>query len=163
MATVKISVRALASEKTVFSSAAKNAREVTDVIKKAQASIGNDRMFDEAKRSLSRLYELIDKRARALEALSDALGSASESYGNAQSQGVKVVSELRAHKTDFYGNPVHVSAAAGAASAAGAGISSGTAFAASADPLVFSSGSTQPAQETVSGNIVIDNHIENYV
>lgn len=159
MATVKISVKALASEKTVFSSAAKNTRDVIETLNNAQRSIGNDRMFDEAKRSLSKLSELLDKRARALEALSDALGSASESYGNAQSQGVRVVSGFKAHKTDFYGNPVHVSAAAGMAAAGAAAYSTAPAE----QPLVYTSGSSQPAQGNTGGNTIIENHIDNHV
>ena len=159
MATVKISVKALASEKTVFSSAAKNTRDVIETLNNAQRSIGNDRMFDEAKRSLSKLSELLDKRARALEALSDALGSASESYGNAQSQGVRVVSGFKAHKTDFYGNPVHVSAAAGMAAAGAAAYSTAPAE----QPLVYTSGSSQPAQGNTGGNTIIEKYIDNHV
>ena len=162
MATVKISVKALASEKAVFSSAAGNIREVIETLNNAQRSIGNDRMFDEARRSLSKLSELLEKRARALEALSDALGSASESYGNAQAQGVRVVSGFRAHKTDFYGNPVHVSAASGAAAV---GTAYNTAPAASAEPLVYSSDNPQSSSAAPGGNTVIenlaDNHVEN--
>ncbi len=152
MGAVKISVKALAPEKAVFSNAAKNARDVIETVKNAQRSIGSDRMFDEARRSLARLAELIEKRARTLEALTDALEAASVSYGNAQSQGVKAVTELKAHNTDFYGNPVHVSAASGAAAAA-----AGTAAYSTETGAV----SAQGAAAAPAGDTVINNYEEN--
>lgn len=118
MASMKITVDELRYRKTIYAKAAKNLREVIDVVKKAKNSIGNDRMFNETRQSLGKLAENMERRATVLEALAEALTYSADAYKGAQKHSVSVISDFRSHKTDFYGNPVHVSAAAGGAAGA---------------------------------------------
>lgn len=121
MATMKITVDELKYRKAIYTKAAKNLREIIAVVKKAGNSIGNDRMFAEARNSLRKLAENMDRRATVLEALAEALVYSADTYKGAQTHSVSQISDYRAHKTDFYGKAVHVSAAAGGAAAAVAG------------------------------------------
>lgn len=118
MASMRITVDELRFKKAIYSKAAKNLREVIATVKKAANSIGNDRMFAEARSSLRKLAENMERRAAVLEALAEALVYSADTYKGAQTHSVSKISEYRAHKTDFYGNPVHVSGAAGGAAAA---------------------------------------------
>ena len=122
MASVKISVSALDSRKAVFIKAAKNTRDVIETIRKARTAVGYDRMFDQTKQSLSKLAELLEKRAAAIEALADAMNTAASGYKEAQTNSVSVVTGFKAHNTDFYGNPVHIAVGAVGAAAGTAGI-----------------------------------------
>ncbi|MBR4345035.1 MAG: hypothetical protein IKP88_20410 [Lachnospiraceae bacterium] len=144
MASIKITVDELRFKKTIYSKAAKNLRDVIAVVKKARSSIGNDRMFNEARQSLGKLAELLDRRATVLEALAEALIYSTDTYKTAQTHSVSQISEYKAHKKDFYGNPVHVSGAAAAAGGVAAAASSGTSHT-SASSGVTSSGTSQPA------------------
>ena len=119
MASMKITVDELRFKKTIYSKAAKNLRDVITVVKKAKSSIGNDRMFNEARQSLGKLAELLDRRATVLEALAEALVYSTDTYKSAQTHSVSQISEYKAHKTDFYGNPVHVSGSAVSGAVAG--------------------------------------------
>ena len=123
-APVKVSVNELESQQSVFGKASKNLRSVMQVLNTAQRSIGGDRMFDATRRQLGKLSELLEIRAFVLDALAEAMTAATGGYKTAQTQSVKLMTECKAHKTDFYGNPVHVSGAVGAGrSAASAGAS----------------------------------------
>jgi len=145
MASMMITVDELRFKKAVYSKAAKNLREVIAVVKKAKNSIGNDRMFAEARQSLAKLAELLDRRATVLEALAEALVYSADTYKGAQTHSVSQISDYRAHKTDFYGKPVHVSGASssGAAAAAAGG---------SAAAAASSSGSTTTSYSGSSGS-----------
>lgn len=114
-APVKVTVNEVDTQQTVFTKASKNIRSVMQTLNTAQKSIGSDRMFDATRRQLAKLSELLEIRAFVLDALAEAMTVATGGYKTAQAQSVKVVTECKAHKTDFYGNPVHVSAATGAA------------------------------------------------
>jgi len=172
----------------VLKKAAANIRNVIETVKKAERSIGNDKMLERARQSLHKLSGLLEKRAIVLEALTEVMTFAGDSYKSAQTQTVSKVSEYRAHKTDFYGNPVHVSGAAGAAAVAGSvggtsssasTASSGNAYTASAPAAAVSSApagaapagtgsafaggsssgeSTLINDESISGNTVINNY-----
>ena len=120
MASIKIAVTELSAKKATYTKAARNLREIMQTINKARTSIGNDRMFDRAKESMKKLVDLLDRRAFELEALAQVMGTSADSYNNAQTHVVSVVSDYKAHKQDFYGNPVHVSGAAGGAAGAAA-------------------------------------------
>ncbi len=120
MASIKIAVTELSAKKATYTKAARNLRDIIQTLNKARTSIGNDRMFDRAKQSIKKLVDLLDRRAFELEALAQVMGTSADSYNNAQSHVVSVVSDYKAHKQDFYGNPVHVSGAAGGASGAAA-------------------------------------------
>ena len=123
-APVKVSVNELESQQSIFGKASNNLRSVMQVLNTAQRSIGGDRMFDATRRQLGKLSELLEIRAFVLDALAEAMTAATGGYKTAQTQGVKLMTECKAHKTDFYGNPVHVSGAVGAGgSAASAGAS----------------------------------------
>ena len=120
MASIKIAVMELSAKKATYTKAARNLRDIIQTLNKARTSIGNDRMFDRAKQSIKKLVDLLDRRAFELEALAQVMGTSADSYNNAQSHVVSVVSDYKAHKQDFYGNPVHVSGAAGGAAGAAA-------------------------------------------
>ena len=115
---VKVTVNEVDTQQTVFTKASKNIRTVMQTLNTAKKSIGSDRMFDATRRQLAKLSELLEIRAFVLDALAEAMTAATGGYKTAQTQGVKVMTECKAHKTDFYGNPVHVSAATGAAGGA---------------------------------------------
>ncbi|MBR4724236.1 MAG: hypothetical protein IK071_00455 [Lachnospiraceae bacterium] len=150
MASMKITVDELRFKKTIYSKAAKNLRDVIAVVKKAKNSIGNDKMFAEARQSLGKLAENMDRRATVLEALAEALVYSADTYKGAQTKAVSSISDYKAHKTDFYGNPVHVSGAAGAGAAAGAAAAS---QASSTAPSSYSgsSGGTASSAGTSAG------------
>ncbi|MCR4618057.1 MAG: hypothetical protein K5669_07730 [Lachnospiraceae bacterium] len=111
MASVKISVSELENQKTVYTKAIKNIKEVAGTVRTASKSIGDDKMFDETRKQLSKMAELLEVRAFTLEALLDALSTAVSSYKEVETKNVSTVSDFKAHKTDFYGNPVQVSGA----------------------------------------------------
>ena len=165
MASMMITVDELRFKKTIYSKAAKNLREVIAVVKKASTSLGNDRMFNEARASLKKLSENLERRANVLEALAEALVYSTDTYKSAQTHSVSQISEYKAHKTDFYGKPVHVSgaAASGAAAAAG-GVAASAASGSSsgASQTVASSGSSGSAGNVSSGssssNVTINNN-----
>ncbi len=142
MATMKITVDELSYLKTIYSKAAKNLRDVIAVVKKAKNSIGNDRMFEEARSSLGKLAENMDRRATVLEALAEALTYSGDTYKGGQKRAVSSISDYKAHKTDFYGNPVHVSGAAGGKAAAAAGGAAAAAGGASAGGSATTGGHT---------------------
>ena len=148
MASMMITVDELKYKKTIYSKAAKNLRDVIAVVKKASNSIGNDRMFNEARANLKKLAEILDRRATVLEALAEALVYSTDTYKSAQKHSVSQISEYKAHKTDFYGRPVHVSGAA----ASGAAAATGSAAASASTSA--SSGSVQsPSSSGSSGNV----------
>ncbi|MCR5768081.1 MAG: hypothetical protein K6G45_06275 [Lachnospiraceae bacterium] len=152
MASMKITVDELRFKKTIYSKAAKNLRDVIAVVKKAKNSIGNDKMFAEARQSLGKLTENMDRRATVLEALAEALVYSADTYKGAQTKAVSSISDYKAHKTDFYGNPVHVSGAAGAGAGAAAGAAAAS-QASSAAPSSYSgsSGGTASSAGTSAG------------
>ena len=115
---VKVTVNEVDTQQTIFTKASKNIRTVMQTLNTAKKSIGSDRMFDATRRQLAKLSELLEIRAFVLDALAEAMTAATGGYKTAQTQGVKVMTECKAHKTDFYGNPVHVSAATGVAGGA---------------------------------------------
>ena len=119
-APVKVSVNELESQQSIFGKASKNLRSVMQVLNTAQRSIGGDRMFDATRRQLGKLSELLEIRAFVLDALAEAMTAATGGYKTAQTQSVKLMTECKAHKTDFYGKPVHVSGAVGAGRSAAA-------------------------------------------
>jgi hypothetical protein len=176
MAAVRISVEEVNAQKAVFTKAVKNIRNVIEVVRKAQKSIGNDRMTERARESLTKMAAVLEKRAAMFEALAEVLGFAGENYRTGQKHVVSTVSDYRSHKTDFYGNPVHVSGASGgSAAAASATASAGATSSASVNVNASSSGgsapsytaavsapaSSAPAADTgatnVTGNTVINN------
>ena len=53
MAAVKISVSEMMNQKEVYTKAIKNVRAVSETVKTASKSIGNDKMFDETRKQLS--------------------------------------------------------------------------------------------------------------
>lgn len=150
MATMKITVDELRYKKAIYTKAAKNLREVIAVVKKASNSIGNDRMFAEARQSLHKLAENMDRRATVLEALADALVYSADTYKGAQTHSVSQISDYRAHKTDFYGKAVHVSAAGGAAAAMAGGTSAAAASVGGGSGAGSSAGSAPAATATAS-------------
>ena len=83
MASMMITVDELKYKKTIYSKAAKNLRDVIAVVKKASNSIGNDRMFNEARANLKKLAEILDRRATVLEALAEALVYSTDTYKSA--------------------------------------------------------------------------------
>ena len=160
MASIKIAVTELSAKKATYTKAARNLREIMSTINKARTSIGNDKMFDRAKQSMKKLVDLLDRRAFELEALAAVIGTSAESYSNAQTHVVTVVSDYKAHKTDFYGNPVHVSGAAGAASGAAAAAAASTTASTTSGQAVHAtstgsgSSSYTPTSETAASNSV---------
>ena len=160
MASMMVTVDELRFKKTIYSKAAKNLREVVAVVKKASTSLGNDRMFNEARASLKKLSENLERRANVLEALAEALVYSTDTYKSAQTHSVSQISEYKAHKTDFYGKPVHVSGAAAAAGGVAASAASGSSSGAS--QTVASSGSSGSAGNVSSGssssNVTINNN-----
>ena len=120
MASVKISVNELTAQKAVYTKAAKNVRDVLVTVKNARSMIGNDKMFENTRQSLGKMADRLEKRAEALEMLARLIDNATSSYKSAQKRSVTAISGLKAHKTDFYGNPVQVVATAGGAAIAGA-------------------------------------------
>ncbi len=148
MASMMITVDELKYKKTIYSKAAKNLRDVIAVVKKASNSIGNDRMFNEARTNLKKLAEILDRRATVLEALAEALVYSTDTYKSAQKHSVSQISEYKAHKTDFYGRPVHVSGAAAS------GVAAATGSTAASASTSASSGSVQsPSSSGSSGNV----------
>ena len=148
MASMMITVDELKYKKTIYSKAAKNLRDVIAVVKKASNSIGNDRMFNEARANLKKLAEILDRRATVLEALAEALVYSTDTYKSAQKHSVSQISEYKAHKTDFYGRPVHVSGAAAS------GVAAATGSTAASASTSASSGSVQsPSSSGSSGNV----------
>ncbi len=154
---VKVSVSELDAQKAVFTRASKNLRSVMQTLNTAQKSIGSDKMFDTTRRQLAKLSELLEIRAFVLDALAEAMTAAAGGYKTAQTQSVRVVTECRAHQTDFYGNPVHVSAAAGAAGGAvgAAGSVTGAAGTVSAAPTAEAAGTVVTA-EAPSASVEIE-------
>jgi len=158
---VKVSVNELDTQNTVFTKASKNLRSVMQTLDSAKKSIGSDRMFDSTRRQLAKLSELLEIRAFVLDALAEAMTAATGSYKTAQTQGVKVATDFRAHKTDFYGKPVHVSAATGAAGGAGGRVETvGASVAVEATGASSAAGST--AGQTVNVTQNITNIVNNY-
>lgn len=155
---VKVSVNELDTQNTVFTKASKNLRSVMQTLDSAKKSIGSDRMFDSTRRQLAKLSELLEIRAFVLDALAEAMTAATGSYKTAQTQGVKVATDFRAHKTDFYGKPVHVSAATGAAG--GRVETVGASVAVEAAGASSAAGST--AGQTVNVTQNITNIVNNY-
>ncbi|MBR6119282.1 MAG: hypothetical protein IKQ04_03060 [Oscillospiraceae bacterium] len=165
-APVKVSVNELESQQSIFGKASKNLRSVMQTLNTAQKSIGGDRMFDATRRQLGKLSELLEIRAFVLDALAEAMTAATGGYKTAQTQSVKVMTECKAHKTDFYGNPVHVSGAVGAAGSAAA---AGAAAPAEAPEAYAAAGSPAPQTaaepndpQTVNITQNITNIVNNY-
>ena len=132
----------------------------------AQKFIGGDRMFDATRRQLGKLSELLEIRAFVLDALAEAMTAATGGYKTAQTQSVKVMTECKAHKTDFYDNPVHVSGAVGAAGSAAV---AGAAAPAEAPEAYAAAGSAAPQTaaepsdpQTVNITQNITNIVNNY-
>ncbi len=157
MVPTKITVDELKFRKTIYSKAAKNLRDVIATVKKARNSIGNDRMFAEARNSLGKLAENMERRAAVLEALAEALVYSTDTYKGAQTRAVTSISDYKAHKTDFYGKPVHVSGAAAggaAAAAAGGAVSAGAhTVSGGSAPAAGSSAGTTSASTGSAGNV----------
>ena len=166
MASMMITVDELKYKKTIYSKAAKNLRDVIAVVKKASNSIGNDRMFNEARANLKKLAEILDRRATVLEALAEALVYSTDTYKSAQKHSVSQISEYKAHKTDFYGRPVHVSGASVSGDASTSTSTAAPQTVTSSDNSSSYSGSTGnntvTSEQSTSSSTVSENHTENY-
>ncbi len=161
---VKVTVKEVDTQQTVFTKASKNIRTVMQTLNTAKKSIGSDRMFDATRRQLAKLSELLEIRAFVLDALAEAMTAATGGYKTAQTQGVKVMTECKAHKTDFYGNPVHVSAATGAAGGAAGSVGAAAASAApvTAEAPVASAAAEPTHTQTVNVTQNATNIVNNY-
>lgn len=162
---VKVTVNEVDTQQTVFTKASKNIRTVMQTLNTAKKSIGSDRMFDATRRQLAKLSELLEIRAFVLDALAEAMTAATGGYKTAQAQGVKVMTECKAHKTDFYGNPVHVSAATGAAGTVGGTAAGGVGSveAAGASVTAEVSGTSAAVESTHAQTVNVTQNVTNIV
>ncbi|MGN1180159.1 MAG: hypothetical protein ACI4SD_03010 [Suilimivivens sp.] len=120
MAYVKTSVDNLDQQKKEYEKAVKSLNNALEQIKKVNSSLGKDDMLEGARTALTKLSASLETRAGVLLNMTKALEQSEEKYTTAQKKAVEKSNQFRAHKQDFYGNPVVVTAETVVISASGA-------------------------------------------
>lgn len=115
MAKYKVSYKVLSEQGKELKNVAKLVNTYGEKVTAIRGRLGDDQMLAEVRNNLTKFTQQMEESRAVLNLAGELLSKSVESYTQTESRGVKKVDNTKAHKRDFYKNPVVVASAGGAA------------------------------------------------
>lgn len=127
MAKYKVSYKVLSEQGNELKKLAKLVSTYSEKVNSVRGKLGEDQMLAEVRNNLQKFAQQMEETRAVLNLAGELLSKSVESYARTETSGVKKIDNTKAHKRDFYKQPVVVASAGGAAAAGGASVAAGSA------------------------------------
>ncbi|MCR4891038.1 MAG: hypothetical protein K5989_02460 [Lachnospiraceae bacterium] len=152
----KVSYKVLSQQGDALKAMAKGIDSYITELEQIKGALGSDSMLQDARAGLAKVAGQFEGLRTAMSLAGEALAEGIGKYTNTEQKNIKRSGETKAHKRDFYKQPVTIASAGGGAAVAGA-VGSGAASAASYSTATETS-TTINYQDNSTNSVEINNY-----